>query len=167
MRRRVRRQAAGRLAELASHAGQASAALEVQRHGDVHEPLAEVALGGRSLAPQILEQLVRLEAALLAEQRQALGEPRILRYAGTPIRSTRATRFSAILMDAASISLPSSETAPLPSAAACSIASRMRRAYSTSASLGENTSFARAICEGWIAHLPSHPSCAARRAAAV
>jgi hypothetical protein len=75
--------------------------------------------------------------------------------------------FSAILIEAASISFPFSETAPLPSAAACCIASMIRRARSISSGDGVNTSFASAIWEGWIAHLPSQPSWAALRAAAV
>ncbi len=79
--------------------------------------------------------------------------------------STFAIRFSAMRIDAASISRPSSDTAPLPCFAASSIASRIRRARSTSSSLGEKTSFASATCFGWIAHLPSQPSAAARRAA--
>src|SRR4029078_6061288 len=85
----------------------------------------------------------------------------------TGIWSALRTMFSAILIDAASISLPSSETAPLPSAAACCIASMIRRVRSLSLGVGVNTAFASAIWEGWIAHLPSQPSWAALRAAAV
>ena len=40
----------------------------------------------------------------------------------------------------------------------------MRRALVTSASDGLITSLASAIWEGWMAHLPSQPSTAARRA---
>jgi hypothetical protein len=66
-----------------------------------------------------------------------------------------ASRFSAILIEAASIRRPSSDTAPLPSAAASRIASMMRRVRSTSRGAGVNTSLASSICDGWIAHLPS------------
>jgi hypothetical protein len=45
------------------------------------------------------------------------------------------------------------------------MACRIRRARSTSSAPGVKTSFASSICDGWIAHLPSHPSAAARRAA--
>jgi hypothetical protein len=43
----------------------------------------------------------------------------------------------------------------------------MRWAFVTSASGGLKTSLASAIWLGWIAHLPSQPSAAARRAAAL
>ena len=62
---------------------------------------------------------------------------------------------SAMRMLAMSISLPSNDTAPFPSFAACAMASMMRRALVTSASEGVKTRFANSICEGWIAHLPS------------
>src|SRR5438128_1778240 len=96
-------------------------------------------------------------AALLANQ-------------GWPARSIASLTTStlrAMRSDAASIILPSSAAAPLPSASASFSTSRMRRARVTSFSGGENTSLAKAICEGWIAHLPSMPSAAARLAAAV
>ena len=54
------------------------------------------------------------------------------------------------------------ETAPLPSFWACFMALRMRLALSTSALEGLLTSLASAIWLGWIAHLPSQPSTAAR-----
>ena len=44
------------------------------------------------------------------------------------------------------------------------MASRMRLALVTSASEGLLTSLASSIWEGWIAHLPSQPSTAARLA---
>ena len=47
------------------------------------------------------------------------------------------------------------------------MAAMMRRARSTSASDGLITSLASAICEGWIAHLPSYPMHAARLAPAM
>ena len=62
---------------------------------------------------------------------------------------------------------PSSETAPLPSLAALSISSRIRRARVASFSGGVNISLANAIWEGWIHHLPSTPSAAQARAAAL
>ena len=53
----------------------AVAALGVQpRDGDVDEPLQEVALGGRSRAPLVLELLVRLEVGALTDQLQSFGE---------------------------------------------------------------------------------------------
>ncbi len=78
-----------------------------------------------------------------------------------------AMRFFAIFSEAASIILPSSEAAPLPWASASLSATMMRSARSTSLAVGENTSLASSICEGWIAHLPSMPSAAARLAPAV
>ena len=69
--------------------------------------------------------------------------------------------------DAASIIRPSSWAAPRPSRAASSSATRIRRARSTSAGGGVNTSLASAIWLGWIAHVPSMPSAAPRRAAAL
>ena len=75
--------------------------------------------------------------------------------------------FSAILADAASIILPSSWAAPLPSLAAFLSSSIILLALVTSASGGENTLFANSICEGCIAHLPSIPIAAPLLAAAV
>ncbi len=68
--------------------------------------------------------------------------------------------------EAASIRRPSSETAPLPSRAASFIASTIRRVRVISCSSGEKTRWASSTWLGWIAHLPSNPSTAARRAAA-
>jgi len=52
-------------------------------------------------------------------------------------------------------------TPPPPAAASC-IAAMMRRAISTFFAAGVKTSLASAIWLGWIAHLPSKPSAAAR-----
>src|SRR4029078_2912697 len=73
---------------------------------------------------------------------------------------------SAWRIEAMSISRPSGDTAPLPSFAACFIASTMRLALVTSASDGVNTLLASSTWLGWMAHLPSKPSTAARLAAA-
>ena len=73
----------------------------------------------------------------------------------------------AIFSDAASIILPSRLAAPLPCASAVRSSSMMRRALATSASGGLKTVLAMAIWLGWIAHLPSQPSAAARRAPAI
>src|SRR5438445_675179 len=75
------------------------------------------------------------------------------------------TMFCAMRAEAASIMRPSSCAAPRPSRAASSSAARIRFARSISDAGGVNTSFASGTCEGWMAHLPSHPSAAARRAA--
>ena len=77
------------------------------------------------------------------------------------------TIFSAIRADAASIILPSNCAAPFPSFAAFSNSSRILFALFTSVSGGENTLFAKSICEGCIAHLPSIPIAAPLFAAAV
>src|SRR3990170_910442 len=84
----------------------------------------------------------------------------------TLIRAIFSMTTSAWRIEAASSMRPSSVTAPWPRLAASAMASRIRWARVTSASVGVNTSFASAICEGWIAHLPSTPSAAAARAAA-
>jgi hypothetical protein len=83
------------------------------------------------------------------------------------IASATTSTFLAIFSDAASIILPSSEAAPLPWASASFSAMMMRLAFSISAGSGENTALASSIWEGWIAHLPSTPSAAARLAPAV
>ena len=61
MRGPVRAQATRRLLELALAPGSVSATRVQPGDRDVHEPLQEVALGGRRVAPLVLELLVRLE----------------------------------------------------------------------------------------------------------
>src|SRR6185437_1520951 len=69
-------------------------------------------------------------------------------------------------IEAASIMRPSSVTAPRPCRCASSSAATIRCARSISAACGVKTSLASAICDGWIAHLPSMPIAATRDAAA-
>src|SRR6185437_14200816 len=92
------------------------------------------------------------------------GQPRLA--AAARIASSIVITVWAIRSEAASIILPSTEAAPLPCASAWRSASMIRRARSTSASGGLNTSLASWIWLGWMAHLPSQPSAAARRALA-
>jgi hypothetical protein len=68
MRRRIGRQPATRLLELALAADLVPAAGLVPRHGDVHEPLEEVALGGLRGAPRVLELLVSGEELAAPDQ---------------------------------------------------------------------------------------------------
>ena len=74
--RRVGREAAEGLLELARAADRVAAPVLVGRDGDVHEALVEIALGGRGGAPELLEELVRVEARAGAHEREALGDAR-------------------------------------------------------------------------------------------
>ena len=75
MARSVRPESTRRLCELALAPGPVAAAGVVPRHGDVYEPLQEVALRGRRIAPLVLELLVRLEVGAGANQIEASLEP--------------------------------------------------------------------------------------------
>jgi hypothetical protein len=63
VRRRVGGESALRLLELTAAADQVAASVLVPGDDDVHEPLEEVALLRRRLAPRLLERLVRFEVA--------------------------------------------------------------------------------------------------------
>ena len=82
------------------------------------------------------------------------------------IRAWRSTSELASFRCAMSISTPLAPTAPWPPCVVRSSSSVVRAAHSSSSALGENTSLASAICDGWIAHLPSKPSALARSAEA-
>ena len=77
------------------------------------------------------------------------------REAGEAMAAQRGLIAGTLRIGAMSTRRPSTCTAPLPSRAACAIASTMRRALVTSSGDGLNTALAAAICVGWIAHLPS------------
>ena len=71
MRRRVRREAASRLRELARTRDVATGdACVVPGDGDVHEPLEEVALNGVGCTPRLFESLVGRVEVARADRRQ-------------------------------------------------------------------------------------------------
>ena len=65
-------------------------AVLVGRHGHVHEALVEVALGRRRGAPELLEQLVRVEAPAVAHEGESLGDARRLGHFREDRRMQRA-----------------------------------------------------------------------------
>ena len=72
MRGRVRAEAPRRLLQLARRAGRVAARRVVPRDRDVDEPLEEVPLGLRGVAPFVLQRLVGVEPSLVAHQPDSL-----------------------------------------------------------------------------------------------
>ena len=100
-----------------------------------HRPALGLAAGGRVAGEQRRAGGLKVRRGLHYDAACA-GSGTASTGSRASICSSLASRFSAIRIDAASISRPSSETAPFPSAAASLIASMMRRVRSTSRGAG-------------------------------
>jgi hypothetical protein len=97
MGRAIRGESPHRLLELAFAARPVAAAGVVPGDGDVNEPLEEVALPGRRLAPLVLELLVRLEIRSRTDEFDPLFQPHAGKYPRDP-RGASVGRVSTILL---------------------------------------------------------------------
>jgi hypothetical protein len=82
--RPVPREPPGGLLELSLAAGPVATGRVMPRHGDVDEPLEEVALGLRGVAPLVLELLVGLEKRSRADELEPLLQPHTGKYPRPP-----------------------------------------------------------------------------------